>query len=230
MGAKNDSNETKNAVCLQKTAGEWWDVPNPRCLVAVKPLMWEFRKRFCQGLKQALREGTLSLPEGTTARQWLNRVKKVNRQQWEVFIAKPPEDGGPTTEDILRYQAEDVAGGPLSGERLVPSTADLSATQLAYLTSSPLRETRLEDAPEGTIRFRWGAYDPATGRRERTQIETLSVAEFLQRSLQHVPPPHYQTVRHYGLYTSAKTTAYNCSPAAFSEQHISHNPSISSSL
>jgi hypothetical protein len=188
--------------------GHWRDVPNPRCLVAVKPLMWEFRKRFCQGLKRPVQEETLTLPEGTTTRQWLNRLKKVNRQNWEVFIAKPPEDGGPTTEDILRYQAEDVAGGPLSGDRLVP-LPDLSTTQLAYLKSAPLSETRLEEAPEGQVSFRWGAYDPATGRRERTQVETLPVSEFLRRYLQHVPPPGYQTVRHYGLYAGAKKTAYD---------------------
>jgi len=187
--------------------GEWADVSNPRCLVAVEPLMWEFRKRFCQGLKQALSEGTLTLPEGSTTRQWLNRLNKANRQKWEVFIAKPPEDGGPTTEDILRYQAEDVAGGPLSGDRLL-SAPDLSATQLAYVKSAPLHEARLEDAPEGHVSFRWGAYDPATGRRDRPQVETVPVSEFFRRYLQHVPPPRYQTVRHYGLYTSAKKIAY----------------------
>jgi len=50
--------------------------------------------------------------------------------------------------------------------------------------------------------------DRRTGKRERTKIETLPVAEFLQRYLQHVPPSGYQTVRHYGLYTSAKKSAY----------------------
>lgn len=187
--------------------GEWMDVSNPRCLVAVTPLMWEFRKRFCQGLKQAFQEERLALPEGTTTRQWLNRLNKANRQAWEVFIAKPPEEGGPTSEDILRYQAEDVAGGPLSGERLI-SMPDLSATQLAYLRSAPLSDARLEEAAEGQVSFCWGAYDAVTGRRERTRIETLPVSEFLRRYLQHIPPPHYQTVRHYGLYTSARKRAY----------------------
>jgi len=188
--------------------GDWVDVSNPRCLVAVKPVMWEFRKRFCQGLKQALQEAALTLPEGTTTRQWLNRLNKSNRQNWEVFLAKPPEDGGPSTEDILRYQAEDVAGGPLSGDRLL-SVPELSTTQLAYLKSAPLHETRLEEAPEGQVSFWWGAYDPTTGTRERTQLETVPVAEFFRRYLQHIPPPRYQTVRHYGLYTSAKKAAYD---------------------
>jgi hypothetical protein len=187
--------------------GEWMEVSNPRCLVAVKSLMWEFRKRVCQGLTQALQDGMVMVPEGTTTRQWLNRLNKANRQKWEVFIAKPPEDGGPSTEDILRYQAADVAGGPLSGDRLV-SVPELSATQLAYLKSAPLRDTRLEEAPEGYVSFRWGAYDPSTGKRERTQIERLPVSAFLRRYLQHIPPAHYQAVRHYGLYTSAKKAAY----------------------
>lgn len=187
--------------------GEWVDVPNPRCLVAVEPLMWEFRKRVCSGLKQTLQEERLTLPEGATTRQWLNRLNKANRQKWEVFIAKPPEDGGPSPEDILRYQAEDVAGGPLSGDRLI-SISKVSTTQLAYLKSAPLCEARIIDTPEGHIRFRWGIYDPATGRRERSQVETLPVSEFFRRYLQHIPPPHYQTVRHYGLYTSAKKAAY----------------------
>ncbi|MCP4396758.1 MAG: hypothetical protein GY801_05590, partial [bacterium] len=76
---------------------------------------------------------------------------------------------------MLRYQAEDVAGGPLSGERLV-SIKGLSETQLVYLTSAPLSETRLDEATEkDTIVFRWGRDDPATGKRERTEIESLPV-------------------------------------------------------
>lgn len=163
--------------------GEWVDVANPRCLVAVKPLMWEFRKRFCRGLEQLLKDGVLTLPENTTQREWLRRLKKTNRRKWTVYISKQPENGGPTPVDILRYQAEDVAGGPLSGGRLVPEQSELSAVQLAYLKSEVLSETRLEDAPEGNISFYWGNYDPATGKRERTKIETLPVAEFLQRYL-----------------------------------------------
>jgi hypothetical protein len=187
--------------------GEWVDVSNPACLVAVTPLMWEFRKRFCRRLQQALQEEELTLPKETTTQHWLNRLHKVNRQKWEVFIAKPPEEGGPTPEEILRYQAEDVAGGPLSGDRVL-SVSDLSATQLAYLKSAPLHETRLEEAPEDRVSFCWGPYDADTGTRDRTRIETLPVSEFLQRYLQHIPPPCYQTVRHYGLYTSAKKMAY----------------------
>jgi hypothetical protein len=190
--------------------GEWTDVPSPRCLVAVRPLMVGFRTRFCQGLRTLLSAGTLTLSEDTSVRRWLNRLNRVNRQAWSVFIAPPPEEGGPTTLDVLRYQARDVAGGPLDAERLVPD-AQLSATQLAYLKSAPLSERRMEERQdereEECIRFRWGPYHPETGTRERTETESLPPEEFLRRDLQHVPPPGYQTVRHYGLYTSARKAA-----------------------
>jgi hypothetical protein len=188
--------------------GKWIDVGNPNCLVAVKPLMYEFRKQFCQGLKQLLKDNKLTLPEDTTKRQWLARLNKINRKNWAVFIAKQPENGGPATKDILRYLSKDVAGGPLSGDRLVPQSSELSATQLAYLNSTALTESRLQEAREGEVSFTWGKYDPVTQKRERTEIETLPMKEFLQRYLQHVPPSGYQTIRHYGLYTSAKKTAY----------------------
>jgi hypothetical protein len=172
-------------------------------LVAVKPLMVGFRTRVCQGLRGLLTDDMLTLPEGTRPRQWLNRLNRVNRQKWSVFIAPPPEEGGPSTLDVLRYQARDVAGGPLEATRLVQD-AQLSATQLAYLKSAPLSESRLDDTTEDRIQFRWGRYHPTTGTRERTELESLMPEEFLRRYLQHVPPPRYQTVRHYGLYTSAR--------------------------
>ena len=188
--------------------GEWVDVVNSNCLIAVKPLMYEFRKQFCQGLKQLLKDDKLTLPGDATKRQWLARLNKTNRKSWAVFIAKQPENGGPTANDILRYLSEDVAGGPLSGDRLVPQSSEFSTTQLAYLNSTPLTEARLQEAPDDEISFTWGRYDPDTQKRERTEIETLPIAEFLQRYLQHVPPSGYQTIRHYGLYSSAKKNAY----------------------
>jgi hypothetical protein len=188
--------------------GKWIDAANPDCLVAVKPLMYEFRKQFCQGLRQLLKDDELTLPENAAKRRWFARLNKINRKNWAVFIAKQPENGGPTTEDILRYLSRDVAGGPLSGDRLVPRSSELSAAQLAYLNSKPLTEARLREAREGEVGFTWGKYDPITQKRERTEIETLPIEDFLQRYLQHVSPSGYQAIRHYGLYTSAKKAAY----------------------
>ena len=230
--------------------GEWVDVPHPRCLVAVTPLMWEFRTRFCRALKEVLEQErqkqerqedanqdtpeTFTLPTGTTPRLWVNRVNKANRQHWEVFIAKPPEDGGPTTTVIEEYLADDIAGGPLSAIRLEASPPapqpdrDLRDAQLLYLKSAPMSASRLEETPEqtGQVTFRWGAYNPDTGIRERDQTETLPVDEFLRRYLQHVPPSGYQTVRHYGLYASghATTQAYDRCCALLSDREPASPP------
>lgn len=224
--------------------GEWVDVPHPRCLVAVTPLMWEFRTRFCRALKEVLEQErqedanqdtpeTFTLPTGVTPRLWVHRVNKVNRQKWEVFIAKPPEDGGPTTAVIEEYLADDIAGGPLAAIRLEASPPapqpdrDLCDAQLLYLKSAPMSARRLEGPPsqDGQVTFRWGAYNPDTGIRERDQTETLPVDEFLRRSLQHVPPSGYQTVRHYGLYASghAKKQAYDRCCALLSD-HVPASP------
>jgi len=189
-------------------SGKWVDVANPNCLVAVRPLMYEFRKQFYQGLKLLLTDDKLTLPPSSNKKQWLARLNKTRRKNWAVFIAKQPEHGGPTPNDILHYLSKDVAGGPLSGDRLLPQTSDFSATQLAYLNSSPLTGTRLQETDTDEISFTWGKYDPATQKRERTEVETLPVEEFLQRYFRHVPPSGYQTIRHYGLYTSAKKAAY----------------------
>jgi len=200
--------------------GNWKDVENPKCLVAVKPLMYEFRKRFCAGLEQLLKDNQLIIPVNSKKSQWRARLRKTNRKNWAVFIAKQPEEGGPTPKEILRYLSKNVAGGPLSDDRLLPSTAELSSTQLAYLKSSPLSETRLEVAPEGMVSFKWGNYNPDTGKRERTEIETLPVAEFMKRYLQHVLPSGYQSVRHFGLYTSAKKSEHDCCVELLSDRIV----------
>jgi hypothetical protein len=116
-----------------------------------------------------------------------------------VFIAKPPEAGGPSPEEVLRYQATAVAGGPISDARL--------ETQLRYITEVAGADFRLHDSTVSEVTIRYGAYNPDTQRRERDQVLTLPIDEFLQRLLLHVPPPSTQTVRAYGLYAGAKKAA-----------------------
>ncbi len=85
--------------------GDWNDVSNPRCLVAVKPLMVEFRTRWCQGVTQILTDETLSLPEDTTTRHWLKRLKQATR----------PEVGGLYRHTAGRRRTEPRRCSALSG-------------------------------------------------------------------------------------------------------------------
>lgn len=88
-------------------------------LVHVKALMQLFRRLFCRRLERKIKKEQFTLPDGCSTQPMLNIINTVNRTNWEVYVSKPPEDGGPTTEDILEYQAKAVAGGPISESRIV---------------------------------------------------------------------------------------------------------------
>jgi hypothetical protein len=197
--------------------GTWKDSYKPGdtpFLVSVKALMQHFRKLFCRNVEHAIKKGTLTLPQGCRRQQMLNLIHKVNRTNWEVHIAKLPEDGGPTTEEILDYQAKAVAGGPLSAMRIAGIERKVSEWQegiqvsqephLRYVSEAPLTGSRIQALSQQEISFSWGTYDPESGRRVRDQTETLPLEAFLRRLFWHVPPPDLHTLRQYGLYTRAK--------------------------
>jgi uncharacterized protein with PIN domain len=191
-----------------------WKAGQEPFLVHVFPLMRRFRRHFCRALKRAIRKGELRLPEGWRKQRTINMIRRVNRRRWQVYIAKPPEDGGPTTEEILAYQAKAVAGGPLSESRIEGLERKVSAwqegiqafqePQLRYVSEAPLSGSRVQDVSQQEVTFRWGTYDQETRRRVRDQTETLPIETFLRRLFWHVPPPNLHTVRHYGLYSTPK--------------------------
>jgi hypothetical protein len=201
--------------------GEWkdsWKPGDTPFLVSVNALMQRFRKLFCRRLERKIKNGHLKLPKGCRRQQMRNLIHKVNRTDWQVYIAKPPEDGGPTTEEILDYQARAVAGGPLADGRIEGLARKVSAwqagiqtfqeSQLRYVSESPLSGSRVQEVSPHEVSFRWGRYDEQTGRRVRDQTETLPIEAFLRRLFWHVPPPDFRTIRQYGLYTSAKHAEY----------------------
>lgn len=199
--------------------GEWKDsyrAGDKPFLVRVEPLMQRFRSLFCRRLAGKIKKARLKLPEGCSKQQVLNMINTVNRRAWQVHIQKPPEDGGPTTEQILAYQAKAVAGGPVSAVRIegiARKVAEWSAgirdaqeSQMRYISEPPISEGRVEevDPHSAQVTFCWGKYDRQSGRRARDNRESVSVEECIRRLLFHVTPPNFQAIRHYGLYTSAK--------------------------
>jgi hypothetical protein len=80
------------------------------------------------------------------------------------------------------------------------------ATSLArYLRGGPLKPSRLVSWDAQLVTFRYADNQDldAQGRGTRKRLP-LSVEDFLQRWLLHVPPPGLAVVRSYGLYASAK--------------------------
>jgi len=189
-------------------------------LVHVKALMQRFRKLFCRRLERKIKKEKLKLPEGCKKQQMLNIINKVNRTNWEVYVAKPPEDGGPTTEEILEYQAKAVAGGPISQMRItgierkvnewVADIVEAQQPQLGYLSEPLLPNSRFEESKESdnSVSFRWGKFDRNSARRRRDKLCTLTIGKVIGRLLLHGTPPNLHAVREYGLYTGAKKREY----------------------
>jgi len=83
------------------------------------------------------------------------------------------------------------------------------ATYLArYLRGGPLKPGRIVAWDAQTVTFRYADnQDPDAQGRGTRKLLPLSVTEFLQRWLLHVPPPGFPVVRAYGLYAPAKRAA-----------------------
>jgi hypothetical protein len=189
-------------------------------LVPVNALMQHFRKLFCRRLERKIKKERFTLPDGYSKQQMLNIINKVNRSNWEVYVSKPPEDGGPTTKEILDYQAKAVAGGPIPEMRIadierkvnewVADIVQAQQPQLGYLSEALMPNSRFEtvDGEANSVSFRWGTFDHNSARRRRDKLCTLPLDEFIERLLWHVTPPQFHAVREYGLYTGAKKTEY----------------------
>jgi len=83
------------------------------------------------------------------------------------------------------------------------------ATYLArYLRGGPLKPARVVAWDDQTVTFQYADnQDPDAQGRGTRKLLPLSVEDFLQRWLLHVPPPGLQVVRAYGLYAPSKRAA-----------------------
>jgi len=105
-------------------------------------------------------------------RNLLNRLGHPTQTKWNVCIRERYRHGA----GVVTYLARYLRGGPIKNARLVAWDGE----RVTFLY-----RVRSTETDEGT---------PAL------QRMTLSVADFLQRWLQHVPVPQTRVVRSYGLY------------------------------
>jgi hypothetical protein len=162
-------------------AGHWVAVQNGYLLPG-RVVMAVFRGKLLDALRRAWRRGDLRLPEAMRPQQFfnlLNRLGHKHKTRWNVRIMERDPHG----RGVATYLARDRRGGPIKNSRLI--------------------------AFEGhKVTFQYSDHHEATagGRVPKTRM-TLPLEDFIQRLLLHVPAPHTQVVRFYGLYHSSQAAA-----------------------
>ena len=157
-------------------AGDTWRAVRNGYLLPTRVVMPVFRGKLLAALHKAVDAGQLSLPTGMTLPQLRMLLHRLGRTKWHVQLMQRYAHG----QGVATYLARYLRGGPLKPGRIV-SWDDQTVT-LRYADNQDL---------------------DAQGRGTR-KLLPLSVADFLQRWLLHVPPPGLQVVRAYGLYAPAK--------------------------
>jgi hypothetical protein len=160
-------------------AGDTWTAVRNGYLLPARVVMPMFRGKLLHALHKALDAEQLTLPAGVSLPQLRMLLHRLGRQKWHVQIMDRYAHG----QGVATYLARYLRGGPLKPARVV-----------AW------------DDQRVTFRYADNQDLDAQGRGTR-KLLTLSVADFLQRWLLHVPPPGLQVVRAYGLYAPTKRAA-----------------------
>jgi hypothetical protein len=141
-----------------------------------------FREKFLKGLARLRQRGELRL-EGEWCRllddsHWERFLKPLRTQDWSVYLEPPPSTDA-SAENLVKYLAGYVAGGPISDGRLISHE-------------------------DGEVRF-WARDKSKTGNRVPVR---LSGVEFVRRWSLHILPPGFHRVRYYGGLHPSKRQAY----------------------
>jgi hypothetical protein len=99
--------------------GEWRAVSNGYLLPArvVKAVL---RGKLLDAIRQAVRQGALDLPEGTSVQGLENLLNRLGRKPWNVRIDERYAHG----RGVVSYLARYLKGGPLGNARLLAGEAD----------------------------------------------------------------------------------------------------------
>jgi hypothetical protein len=159
-----------------------WKAVRQGFLLPARVVMAVFRGKMLDAVRRAFAQDALVLPEAMRPQQFLhllNRLGHAQKTPWNVHIRERYRHGAGGVTYLARY----LRGGPLKNSRLV-------AYDGARVTFTS--RARQEEANTG----------PASPQRM-----TLSLADFLQRWLLHVPVPQTRVVRSYGLYHPTQAEA-----------------------
>ena len=156
------------------TADSQWRAVHNGFLLPVRVVMAVCRGQLRAAIRPGVAQGRLTLPAGQSGQQLENLLNQLGRTKWHVHSRERYPHG----HGVLTYLARYLRGGPLANQRLV-------------------------SCEHGAVTFRYRVNGEAAGH-QRRGLMTVPIAEFLRRSLVHVPAPGTQVVRCYGLYAPTK--------------------------
>ena len=162
-------------------AGRWVAVRHGFLLPA-RVVMAVFRGKMLAAIRQSFACGKMKLPASMRPQQLLNLLHRLGhpaKTKWKVWIMERYRHGA----GVVTYLARYLRGGPIQNARLVA----WDGHRVTFLYRARQAE--------------------AAGGSSSAQRMTLSVADFLQRWLQHVPVPQTRMVRSYGLYQPTRVAA-----------------------
>ena len=147
--------------------GEQWISVKRNYLLPFRVVRKKFRGKFLAGIRTALDNEQLVLPDGMSRQQLRNLLNKLGRKKWNVHLKETYSHGN----GVLTYLARYLRGGPISNKRIF-------------------------SCKDGHVTFNYG--------REKVELMTLPISDFIGRFLQHIPLPNTIMVRCYGLYHHSK--------------------------
>ena len=143
-----------------------------------------FRKKFVNGLRGLIRSGKLKLQDDWSKlhdRQELKAwLAEITGSDWNVFIEGPPH-GQSHPEQVLKYLARYLTGGPISDGRIISDN-------------------------DNRVTFWARSKNKSKGNRPRPF--RLLGREFVRRWAMHILPQGYTRSRQFGGYHGRKRTAY----------------------
>ena len=163
----------KSWVSCRQTRGTRSQSPRP-FLVDNKRLGHRFRDRFLAGLRRLAQRGELQLRGDAE----LELLAELAERDWVVFIEGPPSDLD-APEQVLKYLARYMTGGPIGDRRLLARD-------------------------ERTITFSARASDKSGG---QVPVQ-LPVHEFMRRWCLHILPKGFAKVRWFGCWSSQQKGNY----------------------
>jgi len=163
---------------LGRTAdGRWrWQASQDNYLFDIVAVAETFRDKFCDGLLALHAQGQLVAYGSAAGVEVPALVAALRGKRWEVFarVARDRKTDG-GAEKVLDYFGRYVNRVAIANYRIVA----IQGRQVSF---------RYYDNPDGG----------------KEKVLTLDAVEFIRRFMQHVLPPGYMRIRHYGLHHNRK--------------------------